>query len=340
MADKLKPGGRNQTAVLSDEERTRYGRELLKLTRRVKPEVLKNKIINQDLFEALDFFPSDFVDLMFIDPPYNLTKNFGTLSFKEMSEAAYEDWFSSWFPRLLPLLKPTASVYICGDWRSSGAIQSVAGKNLVIRNRITWEREKGRGAKSNWKNCSEDIWFCTVSKHFHFNADAVKLRRRVIAPYRDSGGKPRDWSETAEGNFRLTSPSNLWTDLTVPFWSMPENTSHSTQKPEKLLAKIILASSREGDFVFDPFLGSGTTAVTAEKLGRLYCGVEQDNEYCCLAAKRLEKAALDKTIQGYSNGVFLERNMSAPVPSKSEAGNREERGGEVSARQLDIGLDV
>ena len=69
--------------------------------------------------------------------------------------------------------------------------------------------------------------------------------------------------ETDDGNYRNTCPSNFWDDITVPFWSMPENTAHPTQKPEKLLAKLILASSREGDTVFDPFLGSGTTAVTA-----------------------------------------------------------------------------
>lgn len=147
-----------------------------------------------------------------------------------------------------------------------------------------------------------------MSKDYYFNADAVKLKRRVIAPYKDSNGKPKDWEQTENGDFRLTHPSNLWTDLTIPFWSMPENTDHPTQKPEKLLAKIILSSSREGDFVFDPYLGSGTTSVVAKKLGRLYCGIEIDKKYCCLTEKRLELAENDRTIQGYSDGVFWERN--------------------------------
>src|ERR1035437_6133592 len=89
---------------------------------------------------------------------------------------------------------------------------------------------------------------------------------------------------------------------------MSENTDHPTQKPEKLLAKIILASSNKGDIVFDPFLGSGTTAVTAKKLGRNYCGIELDTEYCCLAEKRLELAETDKNIQGFDGEVFWERN--------------------------------
>jgi len=206
------------------------------------------------------------------------------------------------------VLKPTASIYICGDWRSSTAIHRVIEKYFIVRNRITWEREKGRGAKTNWKNSSEDIWFCTLSQTYTFNVEAVKLKRKVIAPYTKQDGTPKDWAETHEGRVRLTHPANLWTDLTVPFWSMPENTDHPTQKPEKLLAKIILASSNEGDVVFDPFLGSGTTSVVAKKLNRHYIGAEIDEAYSCLAEKRLEIADSDSSIQGYTDGYFWERN--------------------------------
>lgn len=181
-------------------------------------------------------------------------------------------------------------------------------KHFKIRNRITWEREKGRGAKRNWKNASEDIWFCTMSENYHFDVEAVKLRRRVLAPYRSHNGKPKDWEETDIGNYRLTHPSNIWTDITVPFWSMPENTDHPTQKPEKLIAKLILASSKLNDLIFDPFLGSGTTSVVAKKLGRKFLGIELEEEYCCLAEKRLDLADLDSGIQGYCGDVFWERN--------------------------------
>ena len=92
---------------------------------------------------------------------------------------------------------------------------------------------------------------------------------------------------------------------------MPENTAHPTQKPEKLLAKLILASSDPGDLVFDPFLGSGTTSVTAKKLGRHYLGVEKEARYCLWAEQRLEAAQADQAIQGYSGGVFWERNTAA-----------------------------
>ena len=186
-------------------------------------------------------------------------------------------------------------------------VGSILDEFFTVRNRITWQREKGRGAKANWKNGMEDIWFATKSDNYTFNLDDVKIRRKVIAPYKING-KPKDWQETSDGNFRDTCPSNFWDDITIPFWSMGENTAHPTQKPEKLIAKLIMASSNPGDLIFDPFLGSGTTSVTAKKLGRHYIGIEKDERFCIWAEQRLEKAETDKNIQGYSEGVFWERN--------------------------------
>jgi len=299
---------KNRTITLSIEEKNLYQDRLIKLSQKATQKEIENKTINQDIFEILDWLPESFVDLLFIDPPYNLTKAFNSRTFQERSVEEYAEWLESWFSKLVKILKPTASVYICGDWRSSASIHLVAEKYLKVRNRITWEREKGRGAKTNWKSCSEDIWFCTVSDDYTFNVDDVKLKRKVNAPYTDDEGNPKDWNETDKGKYRITHPSNVWTDLTVPFWSMFENTDHPTQKPEKLLAKVILASSNLDDMVLDPFLGSGTTSVVAKKLGRKYVGVEIDEMFCCLAEKRLEIAESDKVIQGYTDSVFWERN--------------------------------
>lgn len=297
----------NRTITLTDSEREVLRQQLVYMPVEAGTDLL-NRIVCADMFEAIQYIPRQSVDLLFVDPPYNLNKKFHNNSFTKMELDQYTQWMDSWFKLLLPTLKPKASVYVCGDWRCSPAIYEVLSSYLYVHNRITWEREKGRGSSKNWKNASEDIWFATVSRDYYFNVEAVKLKRRVIAPYRDADGKPKDWNESREGNFRLTYPSNLWTDLTVPFWSMPENTDHPTQKPEKLLAKIILASSRPQDVVFDPFLGSGTTAVVAKKLGRNFYGIELEEEYCCLAAKRLLMAEQDPSIQGYSDGVFWERN--------------------------------
>lgn len=272
-----------------------------------------------DCNEIAPVLPRGFADLLFLDPPYNLDKRFGDKKFGKRSVDEYTTWLGEVLDVLLPTLKPDGTVYICGDWFTSASIFTAASAHLHVRNRITWEREKGRGAKSNWKNSSEDIWFCTSSDEYTFNVDAVKLRRKVIAPYRDNEGEPRDWKETADGNFRDTHPSNLWTDITVPFWSMPENTDHPTQKSEKLLAKLILASTNPGQVVFDPFLGSGTTSVVARKLGRHFVGIESVEEFAMIAEKRLSLAAIDATIQGYADRVFWERNTFQAANARSRS---------------------
>lgn len=299
---------RNRTLQIAEDEEAALLGQTIQLTSAAGVASITDRVIHQDLFDCLDKLPAGFIDLLILDPPYNLSKTYGKKRFSRRDGDDYKRWFASWLEALLRCLKPRASIYVCCDWQSSPIVHGILERHFIIRNRITWEREKGRGAGANWKNCSEDIWFCTLGEDYHFDVDAVKLKRKVIAPYRHNGGRPKGWQEEAQGKFRLTHPSNLWTDISIPFWSMPENTDHPTQKPEKLLAKLILASSKPDDFVFDPFLGSGTTAVVAKKLGRRFAGVEQETDYCRMAVKRLLLAMQETGIQGYKDGYFWERN--------------------------------
>ena len=292
---------KNKTLNLSEEQERKY------LALCPKKYVSDDCVIKGDCMEIMWDIPHSSVDLMIVDPPYNMYKKFGSEEFSRQSMAEYEKYTRSWIERALPLLKKTASVYVCCDWFSGITIGAALADYFVLRNRITWQREKGRGALKNWKNGMEDVWFASVGDDYYFDVNAVKQRKKVIAPYRKDG-VPKDWQEKNGEKFRYTFPSNFWDDVTVPYWSMPENTPHPTQKPEKLLAKIILASSRPGDLVFDPFGGSGSTAVTAKKLGRRYLTIEKDEKYCAMAAYRLEKADSDKSVSGMKGGVFLPRN--------------------------------
>lgn len=309
---------RNKTIDISIEEGKQYLERCISVTSQTSIDKILDKTIIGDTFSVMPLLPHNFVDLLIVDPPYNLDKNFDGKKFKKTSDSLYEEYTEKWIQSVLPLLKETASVYVCCDWKSSLIIGSVLKKYFNIQNRITWQREKGRGALSNWKNGMEDIWFATVSKNYTFNVEAVKLRRKVIATYK-ADGQPKDWEETKEGNFRNTYPSNFWDDISIPYWSMPENTAHPTQKPEKLLAKLILASSNSGDVVFDPFLGSGSTSVTAKKLGRHYIGIEQNEQYCIWSEKRIDMADTDSSIQGYTDGVFWERNTNALQKKSKQA---------------------
>lgn len=300
---------RNQTLIITDKDREQL-RPAIATTQQLQTSSfqVQNSIINADLLEVLPYLPDQFADLIILDPPYNLSRTFDGKRFGARTQDSYEAYLRTWFHLICQKLKPTGSLYLCGDWKCTASLQRILDEELTIMNRITWQREKGRGALNNWKNGMEDIWFAVANPNdYYFNVEAVKMKRRVIAPYMKDG-KPKDWNDTEDGKFRLTYPCNFWDDISIPFWSMPENTDHPTQKPEKLIAKLILASSRPGDIVFDPFLGSGTTAVVAKKLGRQYCGIEISELYCLYALKRLKMAEVSPTIQGYQDGVFWERN--------------------------------
>lgn len=302
-----KKAGRNKTIDISLEQGQKYLDRCIEVNSPVEISAVLDKTINGDTFEVVKHLPEKSIDLIIADPPYNLSKSFHGNSFAKKTDEDYEAYTRLWLDSVLKLLKDTGSIYICCDWKSSLIIGKVLMDMCTVRNRITWQREKGRGAKTNWKNGLEDIWYATLSNDYTFNLDAVKIRKKVIAPYRING-KPKDWVKTDKGNYRDTCPSNFWDDITIPFWSMAENTAHPTQKSEKLTAKIMLASSNEGDVVFDPFLGSGTTSVVSKKLGRHFIGIEKNPLYCVWAEKRLEIADSDTTIQGYADGVFWDRN--------------------------------
>ena len=301
------PSERNKTIRFEDLN----VEELYKLVKRDFLDISSaiNTTIHWDSILLLKKIPDSSIDLIIVDPPYNLSKVFAGSKFKATNESKYEEWLELWMSELQRIAKPNASIYVCCDWKSSISVYSIMKKYFTIINRITWEREKWRGASGNRKNCIEDIYFGVMNENdYTFNLDDVKLKRKVIAPYKNENWESKD-REAEEGwNFRMTSPSNIWTDISIPFWSMPENTTHPTQKPEKLIAKMVLASSKIWDIVLDPFLWSWTTSVVAKKLWRRYIWMEKEKEYTVIAEYRLKNAENDTTIQWYENGVFWERN--------------------------------
>lgn len=293
---------RNKTITVSKEDYKRF--PLLELkheiriskseqTRNSKYEI-QNRIYFGDCVKEMKKLQDECVDLIVTDPPYTIKKDFGKGTI-DVNENKFKEWCDEWIKECARLLKSNGSIYVCINWEASSIIEAILKKYFIVLNRITWKRDKGRGAKKNWKNNMEDIWFATKSDDYTFNIDAVKIEKPVIAPYVDEHGEPKDWKIVNGKKVRLTHPSNIWTDLVVPFWSMAENTEHPTQKPEKLIERIILASSNKNELVFDPFAGSGTTLVVAKKLGRKYLGFEVEKKFYVLASKRLDALIRDAT---------------------------------------------
>lgn len=298
----------NRTITLSDDERKTYQDYISDHF-----ELNENSVICGDFKKINNQIPDEYFDLILLDPPYNLTKKYGENIFKSMTDAEYIEYILFILKECLKKLKPSGTMYVCGDWKTSylqrKALEHCEDEMLCdVINRITWSRDKGRGSEKNWKNNIEDIYMVVKSKdQYTFNINDVKIRKTVLATYRDKNGNNKDWEETEEGKFRMTCPSNIWFDITVPFWSMAENTDHPTQKSEKLYAKLILASSNKGDNIYEPFAGVFTGCVTAAKLGRNWVGVEFENEYCLLGQKRLVLTEINKNIQGYEDGIFRDK---------------------------------
>jgi len=271
---------RNKTLRLTEEDVDRF--RPAPLSGRPRPDTL----YVGDGLELLSAVRD--VDLIVADPPYNKGKDFGNNRDRRPDHA---EWTERWIALAADALRPGGTLYVCACWEMGALVQRALERRLDVRSRITWKRDKGRGARRNWKSNMEDVWFATKGDGYTFNLDAVKVRKPVIAPYRDADGRPKDWVEAQGGRFRMTHPSNIWTDLCVPFWSMPENTPHPAQKPERLVERLLLAGSRPGDLVVDPFVGSGTTAVVARRLGRRFIACDVNPDYVRLALKRLEREA-------------------------------------------------
>lgn len=149
---------RNRTIVVNDNEIPEL-KKLVTVASDMDSKNIENTLINGDFYDCVFKIPDKSFDLIIVVPPYNLTKMFNSRKFLSMSDNNYENYLRSWFRALCLKLKPNGSLYMCGDWKCSSSMQKVISESLTVVNRITWQREKGRGAKANWKNGMEDIWF-------------------------------------------------------------------------------------------------------------------------------------------------------------------------------------
>jgi site-specific DNA-methyltransferase (adenine-specific) len=148
---------RNRTISCTEAERERLARRVIRLDRPVSGSEVSGQIVAGDIFSVAKYLPAAFVDLLILDPPYNITKDYGGSTFRKRPADEYRRWFQALADLLVPLMKPDATLYVCSDWSTSTLIYPVLETSFQVRNRITWERDKGRGAKRNWKNNTEDI---------------------------------------------------------------------------------------------------------------------------------------------------------------------------------------
>lgn len=237
-----------------------------------------------DVFQKLQ---KNSIDLIFADAPYNIGKDFGNKSDKWVNSKEYIDWCKKWIDACFEVLKDDGTFYLMTSTQYMPYLDVYVSENYCVINRIVWTYDSsGVQAKKKFGSLYEPILMCTKNSKscYTFNSedilvDAPTGSKRKLMDYRKNPPQPYNSQKV---------PGNVWNFNRVRF-RMKEYVNHPTQKPEKLLERIILASSNKGDFVLDPFSGSFTTCKVANDLGRKFIGIELNLGYVEQGVKRIEK---------------------------------------------------
>jgi len=264
-----------------------------------------NKIVNGDSLKELKKIPDKFFDLVFVDPPYNMQIG-ETLRRPDSSKVDgvndkwdhfksfkhYDDFCKEWLIECKRVLKENGSIWVIGSYHNIFRLgYHLQNLNYWILNDVIWRKNNPmpnfKGTR--FTNAHETLIWASKNKKskYTFNYQSLKC---------------------------LNDDLQMRSDWTLPICSGKERLKkngkkiHSTQKPESLLHRIILATTNQGDSIFDPFLGTGTTAVVAKKLGRKYYGIERDKTYFKAAYKRINKTEVIK--EDYLE--IVENNKSKP----------------------------
>src|SRR5436309_7115812 len=287
-------------------------------------------IITGDCLAAMAQLPAASIDLVFADPPYNLQLS-GDLHRPNNTRvdgveadwdkfadfAAYDGFTRGWLGECRRLLKPNGAVWVIGTYHNIFRIGAVLQDlGFWILNDVVWRKTNPmpnfRGRR--FTNAHETLLWCAASREtrYTFNYEAMKA---------------------------LNDQVQMRSDWLIPLCGGPERLrdtggrkAHPTQKPEALLHRVLLASTRPGEIVLDPFFGTGTTGAVAKRLGRHFIGIERDPSYAGLARRRIaavrpaaaELIALESRLEAPRTpfGSLVERGLSEPGEGLDDAGRR------------------
>lgn len=224
------------------------------------------------------------IDLIFVDPPYNIGKKFSNFKDRWPSDTEYADWAYKWIDECIRVLKPTGTMYLMTSTQAMPYFDLYVKERLSILGRIIWSYDSsGVQARKYYGSMYEPILYCVKNpKAYTFNADDILVEaktgsKRKLIDYRGKEPKPYNTEKI---------PGNVW-DFPRVRYRMDEYENHPSQKPQALLNRIIQASSNEGDTVLDPFSGTFTTAAVAKILGRKTVSIESQDEYLKIGLRRV-----------------------------------------------------
>ncbi len=238
---------------------------------------LRNRIICGDCVEVLRPVKEPFADLIFADPPFNIGYAYDKYQDRKASDR-YLAWTEDWIGACAAVLKPHGSFYIAIGDEYAAQIKLIAeAKGLTLRNWIIWHYTFGQQTKNKFARAHTHIfYFVKDRKHFTFNDEMVRVISDRQKKYADKRANPAG-----------KMPDDVWDEYARVCGTFRERTGFPCQMPESLLARIIRVSSNEGEWVLDPFCGSGTTAAVAHKLGRLYTTMDLSEQYVEAAIRRI-----------------------------------------------------
>ncbi|MDV2859785.1 adenine-specific DNA-methyltransferase [Psychrobacter sp. CAM01] len=224
------------------------------------------------------------IDLIFLDPPYNIGKNFAGFDDKWSSDIEYAEWAYQWIDECIRVLKPNGSMYLMTSTQAMPYLDLYIRNKLKVLSRIVWSYDSsGMQAKNFYGSLYEPILYCVKnSKDYCFNSDDILVEaktgaKRKLIDYRGDTPKPYNTKKV---------PGNVWEFPRVRY-RMPEYEKHPSQKPRALLERIIRASSNEEDTILDPFSGTFTTASVAKALNRRSISIELQEEYLKIGLRRV-----------------------------------------------------
>ncbi len=247
-----------------------------------------------DSLRWLSSLPSECIDLVFADPPYGIGKADWDV-FSDME--AYLSWCDSWVREIARVLTPKGTCYICGFSEILADVKVAVQRHFKGCRWIVWHYRNKANLGNDWGRSHESILHFRKSATTTLNVDDIRIpygSHTLKYPARAQAGKTSAFAKSAKKRTDEWIPNPLGAkpkdvfDIPTTCNGMGEKTPHPTQKPEELLRKLVLASSKPGDWVLDPFSGSGTTLVAAQQLGRHWLGCDLSSEYNEWATKRLQ----------------------------------------------------
>lgn len=227
---------------------------------------------------------SNSIDLIFIDPPYNIGKKFANFHDKWPSDADYVTWAYQWLDECIRVLKSTGTLYVMSSTQSMPYFDIYLRNKLTILSRIVWHYDSsGVQAKKYYGSMYEPILQCVKRvESYTFNSDEIKVEAKTGAQR-----KLIDYRKATPTQYNTDKvPGNVWYFPRVRY-RMDEYEEHPSQKPESLLERIICASSNAGDIVLDPFAGTFTTAAVAKKFKRHSISIEVQEEFIKIGLRRV-----------------------------------------------------